>query len=36
MPVLSSFEFTTSRKAIKASPIDHRRNNLVAKIHVRR
>ena len=33
MPVLNSFELTTSKKAIKASPIVHRRNKLVAKIH---
>ena len=33
MTVLSSFELTTSKKGIKASPIVHRRNKLVAKIH---
>jgi len=33
MPVLSSFELTTSKKTTKASPIVHRRNKLVAKIH---
>jgi len=33
MTVLSSFELTTSKKDIKASPIVHRRNKLVAKIH---
>jgi hypothetical protein len=33
MPVISSFELTTSKKTIKASPIVHRRNKLVAKIH---
>ena len=33
MTALSSFELTTSKKDIKASPIVHRRNKLVAKIH---
>jgi hypothetical protein len=33
MIALSSFELTTSKKDIKASPIVHRRNKLVAKIH---
>lgn len=33
MSVLSSFELTTSKKANKASPIVHRRNKLVTKIH---
>ena len=33
MTVLSSLELVTSKKSIKANPIVHRRNKLVAKIH---
>ena len=33
MTVLSELKLVTSKKAIKASPIVHRRNKLVAKIH---
>ena len=33
MTVLSGLELVTSKKSIKANPIVHRRNKLVAKIH---
>jgi hypothetical protein len=33
MTVLSGLKLVTSKKAIKTSPIVHRRNKLVAKIH---
>ena len=33
MTVLSELKLVTSKKAIKASPVVHRRNKLVAKIH---
>jgi len=33
MAVISGLKLVTSKKAIKASPIVHRRNKLVAKIH---
>lgn len=33
MTALSSLQLVTSKKSLKASPIVHRRNKLVAKIH---
>jgi hypothetical protein len=33
MAALSSLQLAISKKAVKASPIVHRRNKLVAKIH---